>query len=201
MDDLEFVRRFVAGDRQAREDFLVNYSRLIYSYIHHILVARGFSLGHGHAEEIFQGIFCSLIDDDCRKLRSFKAKNGCSLATWLRQVTINFTLSFLRKLKPMVALDEEISGGSSLADILFDDSPSTRDLAGQAERLDKLQECISGLDNEDKYFIELHIHQDLGFEELKDYLKVSRGAFDMRKSRILTRLKECFKSKGFMLDF
>jgi len=200
MDDLGFVRRFVNGDKQAREELRVNYSRLIYSYIHNILAARGYSAGYGYAEEIFQGIFCSLIDDNCRKLRSFKAKNGCSLATWLRQVTINFTLSFLRKLKPMVALDEEMGGGSILADHLVDETHSARDLAGQAERLDRLQECISGLNTEDKYFIELHINHGLGFGELKDIFEVSRGAFDMRKSRILSRLKECFKNKGFMLD-
>ena len=200
MDDLEFVRRFVSGDKQARGELLVNYSRHNYTYIHNILAVRGFSAGRDFADEIFQGIFCVLIDDDCRKLRSFKAKNGCSLATWLRQVTINFTLSFLRKLKPVVALDEEVEGGSSLADYLVDETHSARDLAGQAERLDKLQECISGLNTEDKYFIELHINHGLRFVDLKDHFKVSRGAFDMRKSRILRRLKDCFKNKGFVLD-
>lgn len=204
MDDLEFVRRFADGDKQARKEFLAKYSRLIYSYIYNILLVRGFSPGCDYAQDIFQGLFCSLIDDDCRRLRSFKAKNGCSLATWLRQVTINFTIGFLRKLKPALSLDQERDSGTSLADILADDTNPIHDLLLNDEKLDSLRDCISRLDDEDKYFIELNINQGLGFQELKDTFKVLRGAFDMRKSRIIQQLKDCFKSKGLLaqlLDF
>ena len=38
-------------------------------------------------------------------------------------------------------------------------------------------------------------------EVLKEHFRVSRGAIDMRKSRIIDRLRECFKHKGFALDF
>lgn len=202
MGDLEIVHKFVSGDKPSRDEFLKQYSRLIYSYIHSVLAAKGVQAGQAvHIPDIFQGFFCHLLDNDCAKLRTFKGKNGATLATWLRQVTVNFTLSYLRRLKPAVSLDEERGEDSVLQDILPDDSAPAPELLAQDEKIKSLQECISVLGSDDKYFLELHLNQGLGFAELKDLLRVSRGAFDMRKSRIIGRLKECFKSKGYRLDF
>jgi ACT domain-containing protein len=36
-------------------------------------------------------------------------------------------------------------------------------------------------------------------DEIKDCLKVNRGAVDMRKARILQKLKDCFKNKVIQL--
>jgi DNA-directed RNA polymerase specialized sigma24 family protein len=47
----------------------------------------------------------------------------------------------------------------------------------------------------------LLINRGLKPEELKEHLRLSRGAIDMRKSRIIERLRDCFRSKGFALDF
>lgn len=201
MGDLQIVHRFISGDKPVRDDFLKKYSRLIYSYIHSILAAKGVQAGQAvQIQDIFQGLFCHLLDNDCAKLRTFQAKNGATLATWLRQVTVNFTLSYLRRLKPAVSLDEEKGEDAALRDILPDDSLPAPELLTRDEKIKSLQECIAALGGEDKYFLELHANQGLGFAELKDLLRVSRGAFDMRKSRIIGRLRECFKSKGYELD-
>ncbi len=200
MDDLEFVQRCVKGDKLAWDEFVDKYSRLIYNYIHNVLNVKGYPFSQNHISDIFQEIFCSLIKDDFRKLRSFKARNGCSLASWLRQVTINFTIDYIRKIKPAVSIDEETDDGLSLKELLADDSATAVDTLSQEERMKSLKECIENLDNDDKYFLELHINKGLRLEELKEHFKLSRGAIDMQKARILNRLRECFKSKGFQLD-
>ena len=69
------------------------------------------------------------------------------------------------------------------------------------EKINQLKDCIKGLNADDKYFLELHLNRGLSLAELKGVLRISRGAIDMRKSRIIGRLRECFKSKGFLLDF
>ena len=201
MDDLEFVQRCVKGDKQAWDEFLRKYSRLIYNYIHNVLNAKGYPFAQSHINDIFQEIFCSLIKDDFKKLRSFKARNGCSLASWLRQVTINFTIDYIRKIKPAVSIDEETDDELSLKDLLADDSVSVTDTLSQEERIKSLKECIERLGSDDKYFLELHINRGLRLEKLKDYFKRSRGAIDMQKSRLIDKLRECFKTKGFLLDF
>lgn len=200
MNDLEFVRRCVSGDKQAVSEFIDKYSRLIYNYIHSVLKIKGSTFTQDSVNDLFQEIILSLVKDNFKKLSSFKARNGCSLASWLRQVTVNFTIDYIRRLKPVVSIDEENDEGLSLAEILSSDSPSVADTLGREERLTQLKDCIDELDNDDKYFLELHIKRDLSLEELKEHFKISRGAIDMRKSRIIERLRGCFKRKGFIVS-
>lgn len=202
MDDLEFVHSCIKGNRQSWDKFVDKYSRLIYNYIHSVLKLKGTSqFNQDNIGDLFQGIFLLLAQDNFKKLRSFKARNGCSLASWLRQVVINHTIDYIRKSKPAISLDEETDGELSLKDILSDDSPSIKDMLTEKEKLTSLKDCIQELDTDDKYFLELHINRGLGLGELKEHFRVSRGAIDMRKSRIINRLRECFRHKGFALDF
>ena len=96
MDDLEFVHRCASGDKQSWDEFVDRYSRLIYSYILSILNIKSRILPQDNINDIFQEIIYSLIKDNFKKLKSFKARNACSLASWLRQVTINCTIDYLR---------------------------------------------------------------------------------------------------------
>lgn len=202
MTDLEFVRKCVKGDKLAWDEFVDRYSRLVYNYIHSVIKIKGaHSISQDTKNDLFQEIFLSLVKDNFKKLRTFKAKNGCSLASWLRQVTVNSTIDYVRKLKSTVSIDEEDDEGFSLRDVLVSQLAPVTDTIVKEEKITHLIDCIKRLDAEDKYFLELHINRGLPLEELKGHFKVSRGAIDMRKSRIVSRLKECFKSKGFALDF
>lgn len=199
--DLEFVQRCVSGDKRAWDEFVDKYSGLIYNYICSIFRANGLNpLPQDNVNDAFQEIFVSLTKDNFRKLRSFKAKNGSSFATWLRRVAVNYTIDHLRRLKPLVSLDAERQDGFSLKDVLADDSASAADALVGREKLDGLTDCIERLDSAERYFLELHLHRDITLEELKDLFGISRAAVDMRKSRIVGKLKDCFKEKGFALD-
>jgi RNA polymerase sigma factor (sigma-70 family) len=200
MDDLEFVQRCLTGDKRSWDEFLKKYSRLIYNYIYNILNTRSYSFAEHHINDIFQELFCSLIKDDYRKLKSFKARNGCSLASWLRQVTINFTIDYIRKIKPALSIDEESDEEFSLKDTLKDNSESTPDKLNREERIQTLKDCIKKLSSDDRYFLELYINRGIRLEELKGIFGVTRGAIDMQRSRLIDRLRECFQSKGFALD-
>ena len=202
MDDLEFAQRCAKANRQSWEEFLKRYSRLIYNYIYHVLGAKGYAFAQDNIHDIFQEILCSLIKDNFKKLKSFKAKNGCTLASWLRLVTINHTIDRLRRIsafggKPEVSMDEESGEEYSLKERLSDGSVPAPDALNQEERISSLKECIKNLENDDKLFLELNINQGLSLESLRGIFKVSRGAIDMQRRRIIERLRECFKAKGF----
>jgi RNA polymerase sigma-70 factor (ECF subfamily) len=201
MDDLEFVRQFIEGESQARDQFIKRYSRLIYNYIQHVLGVKGFKDPSSYADDIFQGFIAFLIDEDCKRLRAFKAKNGATLATWIRYLAINFTRDYLRKVKPVFSLDTETEGGISLKDMLVDDSFSVIEELSKEEESKALDDCVDLLNSEDKYFLELNFNQKVSLEIMRDFLKLTRGAIDMQKARLMKRLKDCFKSKGFELDF
>ncbi len=197
MDDLGFVQSCVKGDKQSWDTFVEKYSRLIYTYIRSILKLKGLSVSQENIDDLFQEIFLALVKDDFKKLKTFKAKNGCSLASWLRQVTVNFTIDYIRKLKPVTSLEEQDQEGLSLKEILPDTSPLPGEMLMQKERFSQLKDCIEELDTEDKYFLELYIHRGFTLAELEGVLRISRAAVDMRKYNIVARLKECFKHKGF----
>lgn len=201
MDDLEFAQRCIKGDKTSWNEFVGKYSRLIYNYILGVLRVRSVSYSQNDINDIFQEIFYYLIKDNFKKLSTFKAKNGCSLASWLRQVTINFTKDYIRKLKPLVSIDKEVHEDLALKDIIADESMPASEVIAKEEKIKGLKDCIDRLDEDDKYFLQLHINKGLKLDELKDILRLSRGAIDMRKARIIDRLKNCFENKGFMLDF
>ncbi|MBN1913592.1 MAG: sigma-70 family RNA polymerase sigma factor [Candidatus Omnitrophica bacterium] len=201
MDDLEFVLRCVAKDKLAWDEFVDKYSRLIYKYINNTLTLKcPGRFGPDTQEELYHEVFLSLTRDDFRKLRTFSAKNGASLATWLRQVVINHALDYLRKHKDLISLEEENEEGLALKDFIASGLPCAKEILAQKERVSVLEECIERLGEEEKYFIEMHFNQDINLEELRRFFSVSRGAIDMRKSKIIKRLKECFREKGFLIN-
>jgi len=201
MDDLEFVRGCLKGDKQFWNEFLSRYSRLIYNYIYSVLSVKGRQFSGDQVDDIFQEFFHALIKDNYKKLSSYQARNGCSLASWLRQVTVNFTIDYLRRLKPVISLDAESEEGFSLKDILVGLTPEVGDFLNDEDRRKTLYKCIDLLDSGEQYFMELFLGQELNLEQIKEHLNLSRGAVDMRKSRIFQKLQECFKTKGFGLDF
>ena len=201
MDDLEFVQKCATGDKRSWDEFVDKYSRLIYNYIHSVLKAKGAAASQENTSDIFQNIFTSLVAGNFKKLKSYQGKNGCSLASWLRQVVVNATIDYIRRSRPLLSIDQEGDDGFSLKDVLADKTGPVTDALAREEKLEQLKECIKRLNASDKYFLELHINQGVALGELKEVLGLPRGAVDMRKSRIIDRLKECFSKKGFMLDF
>jgi RNA polymerase sigma factor (sigma-70 family) len=201
MDDLEFVYQFVKGESQARDQFIKRYSRLIYKYIQHVLQVRGFRDPSAHVDDIFQGFIVFLIDEDCKRLKAFKAKNGATLATWIRYLTINFTRDYLRKVRPAISLDAEGDDNLALKDLLTDKTPLANEELLNEEGFRALEDCVDLLSEDERYFVELNFNQKVSLEIMRDFLKLTRGAIDMQKARLMRRLKDCFKGKGFELDF
>ena len=203
MDEQEFIQRCFRQDKAAWDEFVDRYSRLIYNYIYRTFKIKGVSIPSDVVNELFQEIFLSLIKDDFQKLRQFKGKNNASLASWLRIITINFCLDYLKKeTKPSLSLEEDLDNeGFSLKDILADRRILADGLLNDQERLQFLSECIDSLSSQDKYFLEMHIYQGINLGDLQVNLGISRSAVDMRKSRLIQRLKDCFKDKGFRLEF
>jgi RNA polymerase sigma factor (sigma-70 family) len=147
--------------------------------------------------DLFQEIFLFITQDNYRKLRSFSARNGCKFSSWLHQVVVHRVLDFTRSHKPLVSLDAQNEEGDSLLETIKDERALANDLAIEQEKLRELADCINLLNNEDKYFLRLYLGRDLSPQELMVALRASRGAVDMRKARILGRLRDCFASKGY----
>jgi RNA polymerase sigma-70 factor (ECF subfamily) len=202
MTDLEFIRKCVTGKQTFWQDFIDRYARLIYAYILSVLKYKGIvQLSEETIRDIFQEIVFSLVDNNFKRLRSFTARNGSSFASWLRQVVINYTLDYLRKPKLHTSPLEEPDDADNHQDIIYDDSLSISQIAIDKERLEHLKDCIRQLGENEKYFMELHIYRDVCLDKLRKHLRLTRGAIYMQKARIIGKLRNCFKSKGFAFNF
>jgi RNA polymerase sigma factor (sigma-70 family) len=200
MDDLDFARKCVKADKIAWEEFLQKYSRLIYSYINCVVRIKGHVFDPSVIEEIFNEIISRLIQNNFKKLKTYQGKNNATLASWLRQLTINYCLSYLRKNRPeMVPIDESKDGDLPLSEMIPYRGLTASEELLKKEKAESLTDCIQKLDLDEKFFLELNIKRGLSLEELKDFFQVPRGTIDMRRSRIIDRLRDCFKEKGFEL--
>jgi RNA polymerase sigma factor (sigma-70 family) len=202
MNDLEFIKKCISGKQRFWQEFIERYARLIYTYIFSVLKYKGIvRLSEECIRDIFQEIIFSLVDNNFRKLRSFSGRNGCSFASWLRQVVINYTLDYLRKPRLSTTPLEEPDDADKHQDVIYDDSFSITQIAIDKERLEHLKDCIRQLGENEKYFMELHIYRDVCLDKLRRHLRLTRGAIYMQKARIIGKLRDCFKSKGFAFNF
>jgi len=200
MDDLVFAKRCVKADKAAWKEFLQKYSRLIYSYIYSTIRIKGYVFDHSVVEEIFSEIISLLIKDNFKKLKTYQGRNNATLASWLRQVSINFCLDYLRKQKPaLLSLDTTVGDGLVLSEIIPYRSLGAAEELIQKEKSELLTDCIERLELDDKFFLELNLRWQFSFVEIKDFFDISRGALDMRRVRIIQKLRDCFKKKGFEL--
>lgn len=202
MEEQGLIRRCLKNDKAAWDELVDRYSRLIYNYIYSVFKVKGINHSPDTISDLFQDIFLSLTKDNFRKLRQFKGKNNASLASWLRVITINFCLDYLKKeKKPALSLDEEFgSEGGTLKDVLADQRIPADEQLTEQEKLQHLYDCIDILDTQEKYFLEMHIYRGISLGVLQTSLGVSRSAVDMQKSRLIKKLRDCFKDKGFQLD-
>jgi RNA polymerase sigma-70 factor (ECF subfamily) len=202
MSDLEFIKKCVTGKRKFWQEFIDRYARLIYAYILSVLKYKGImQLNEETIRDIFQEIIFSLVDNNFRKLKSFTARNGCSFASWLRQVVINYTLDYLRKPKLRTSSLEKPDDADNHQNVIYDESFSISQVVIDKERLEHLKDCIRQLGESEKYFMELHIYRGIRLDKLRKHLRLTRGAIYMQKARIIAKLRNCFKGKGFAFNF
>ncbi|MBL7081169.1 MAG: sigma-70 family RNA polymerase sigma factor [Candidatus Omnitrophica bacterium] len=197
-----FIQRCVNGERAAWDEFVDRYSRLIYNYILSVFKNRGIKLSHETREDLYQEIFLHLVKDNFKKLRQFKGKHGASLASWLRVLVINFCLDYLKKKRIKTTyLEEKFTeeGGLRLADVLSDRLPLADRVVIEQEKLEALSACISILNLKERHLLEMHIYQGIDLEFLRQDLGISRSTIDMRKQRLMKRLRKCFEEKGLEL--
>lgn len=190
------VARCLTGEKQAWDEFVSKYHKLVYNSIYRTLELTGYKIEPDLIDDLYQEFFVSILNDNYYKLKKFKWKNGCSIATWLSIIARNMVLDFIRKNSKTKAreesIDEEViddEGKTSLKDILIHSEKTVREKICDEEDIDKLQKIIEKLSFEDKNLIEMLYYQELSCEEIAVILNKSVDALYMQKKRLLEKLK------------
>lgn len=184
------------SEAEAWDRFLEQYSRLIYFSIHRTVALKHYRTTPEEVEDLFHDLLVHLIKDDCKKLRLYRGDSGCTVATWLRTITVRFVIDYLRQRAregSKVEIEmEEVQLEVSLA------NPVTRpDQFFQEQEEDRrVEAALLELTKNDRYFMELYYKKGKRPEEVAILLGLSVKTVYSRVSRLREKIQENLNQAG-----
>ncbi len=194
--EMRLLSECVSGNKEAWDTFVTNYSKPIYFSINKTLKLHNHSLPQDDVDDLFNSVFVSLLDNNYKKLRQFEGREGCTLSSWVRLITINITIDFLRGQKQHIPIDDDSDDKQPLAERLPDRNTSFEEHLDQAETTRALREAIEELPESDRLFMDLFYEKELPPEEIATIMNVSVNTVYSRKNRVREKLQKILIDKG-----
>lgn len=198
-DDRELLERCIAGDRRAWCRFVERFSRYVYYLIQRTDQKYGAGLSEADVADAHNDVFIAFLEDDKRRLRAFEGRNGCSVRSWVRLITIRKTLDLLRKRKVHLSLDVDDEERRPIE--LTDEGPDPFEAllsARQSARRAQLTALIEQLSASDRLLLDLLYNQKLSVDAATAVLRIKRGALYTRKTRVIKRLRKLAHESGLV---
>ncbi|MBZ0165564.1 MAG: RNA polymerase sigma factor [Candidatus Omnitrophica bacterium] len=188
MNDLELIQRCAADDSQAKNELVTNFSRLIYHSIHAVYRARGLDCPTDLISDIHNDVFLALLKDDCRSLTRFQGLNGCSLASYIRTISVNKARDYMRKesRRGIVRQSEPDTGQESLLDRLPDSSSTQQAYASDLK--DHIHTLLSGLNEDERNLFVWAYLEDKPSREIAALLSITEEYVNVRRMRVKAKL-------------
>jgi RNA polymerase sigma factor (sigma-70 family) len=175
------------GEKLAWDVFVLQYSSLVFHTIRKTFGFYHVEVGNDVVEDLFQEFFLALLRDDLKKLRQFKGRRGCSLASWLRVIAVRLTIDSLRSHQLSELESAEVfSAGLGLFDSVIS-GPDEEDY-------EWLAKALKTLSPRERFFVDLYYRQNLLPEEIATVLETSVSAIYTQKSRVLSKLRAALKN-------
>jgi RNA polymerase sigma factor (sigma-70 family) len=192
--DRRWLNKCVEGDRTACEKFVKDFSDIVYRSVRYTFRVRNVYFNQADLEDLHNTVFLTLFENDAKKLRQFKGRNGCRLGTWIRIITVRIVLNHIRK-RGM----DSISGQRNR--VPLEDIPELN-LAKTAtteelEKIEKQRSIVDGirrLPTRDRLFLLLHYENGYSIEEVARTLKLSLSNAYIIKHRAIQKLKSTLKN-------
>ncbi|MBW2027848.1 MAG: sigma-70 family RNA polymerase sigma factor [Deltaproteobacteria bacterium] len=188
-DDLRLLAACISGDRGSWRVFVQRFSNLIYQTVRRTCASKHVSLINQDIEDLHNTVFLNLFEEKCKKLRQYRGKNGCSVASWIRLVTVRVVLNQVRKKGPDALAWKQRSLPLEEIPELRVDSPNPLLMMEAQERERIVKEAFRKLPSRDKIFVRLHFEEQLPIEEVAEALGVSTRTAYTVKHRAIKKLK------------
>jgi RNA polymerase sigma-70 factor (ECF subfamily) len=180
--DEELVRKTLEGDDDAFESLVTKYQSAVYSWAFHIL--KNFTDAQDLAQESFIEAYFNL--PTLQELSKF--------ASWLRSITTNLCISWLRRQKPLESfekLTEETSEEDMLKLMMNQRQTSTPDEEYERREMQEMvMSAIGKLSQRNQVVITMYYLNGLSYKNIADFLSVSESAVKSRLHRARNQLKE-----------
>lgn len=187
-DDL-LIERIKNGDSAAYNEMVERYWDRIFARVHNLLKNKQ------DAEEVTQDAFIRAH----RGLENFRG--DASFSTWLYQIATNLAHNrywywFRRKRDYSVSLEQPLSddGTLTLENVMPCDGESPAEAAVTHEFVDRVAECMKGLNEKHHEVLMLRNIKNLSYDEIAEQLKISVGTVKSRIARARESLRDLMGS-------
>ena len=188
--DQKNLKKCVSGDNSAREEFVRHFSDPVYKWIQFTLKAQHIPFTRQDLEDLHNTVFVKLFEKRCKKLRQYKGKNGCSVFSWIRLITIRMVIDYIRlRHRDVIARSETNYTLQNIPD-LSDGQVGPLHLMEEAEQTHLLKKAMQALGSRDRLFLKLHCLKGLSISKVAEILKISENNAYSLKHRAIQRLKK-----------
>jgi len=189
MNDRQLLADCLDGNARAHEQLVRQFSNLIYSTLYGTARSKNAHLSRQDMEDLHSTVFVQLFDRGCRKLRQYKGKNGCSLASWIRMITVRAMLDHLRKTKDALAQPERMLPLELLPETAAAAPSAQAELERDEQRM-ILKAAIEKLSERDQLMIRMHCIEGCSLKSMAALLKISENNVHSVKHRAVERIKK-----------
>lgn len=189
LTDKQLVAGCIKGDASAQERFVRQFSNLVYAAILGVVKAKTVVLSQHDIEDLHSTVFLRLFEHRCRKLGQFKGKNGCSLASWIRMISVRAVLDHLRRRKDAMARSDRLVSMDAIAEV-SSHAPSPLSRLAEAEQARLMEMGLRRLSDRDQLMIRMHCLEGCSLKQMAEVLNVSSGNVHSVKHRAVRRLKQ-----------
>ena len=178
-----------SGDMEAGEALVRRFSNLVYQAVQHTFLVKHVRYTKEDLQDLHNTVFLRLFEEECKKLRQYEGKNGCSLATWIRLIAVRTVLDHLRKKGvDSIARRDALISLDEVYGLKGDDCDGVA-LLERAEKERLLRQGIKNLPPRDRLFMKLHFDQGLPVAEVAAAMQISVENVYIIKHRAIQRLR------------
>ncbi len=168
-DDLDLIKRTVAGDREAFDELVRRHQRQLYAMLFRMVG------NQEDAADLMQRAFVKAFTG----LGSFERRS--SFKTWLYRIAINLAKNTYR--------DRARAEYVSIDDVVLSRNPRTLDALIVQENRSLVRKALAGLPEKQRTTLILRIQGEKKFEEIADLMQCSVGTAKANYHHAVQKLK------------
>lgn len=189
-EDKQLLSQLFSNKKRASETLVRRFSDPVYKTIQYTLMARNVPFTKDDLADLHNTLFLLLFENQFKKLKQYQGKNGCSLYSWIRMITVRTILDHLRKKGLDAITSRKKLIPTDILSELKDGDSNTLDKIEKQEQIQLLNSAIGNLPARDQLFIKLHIKKGLGVNEAADIMQISSSSAYTLKHRAIKKLKQ-----------
>ena len=187
--DSQILAGCISGDRTSQETFVRKFSDPVYRTIQYTLKNKNIHLNEFDIDDLHNTVFIQLFEKKCKKLSMFEGKNGCSLFSWIRLITVRIVIDHIRKKFTDPVFLQKKSFTPDAMNELIGKELTPIALVEKAEQCRILEEGMNELQPRDRLLLKLHCLEGIAIGETARIIGISINNAYTLKNRAIDRLR------------